>query len=244
MHRLILLHRTLPCYFLFAAMPKVKNGRKCGPPADRRRSSRATRVPRRLVDAASDSSSSDTDDLDTVNQALRQQLQDVQRQLYEAQASSTQPRPPVAQSSTSVPTATASSPLQPAGLATAMPILHLPLAGPSPVTPLPTTQPGTSALDSQGTDLQALLASTLQQMAGTTQLGTAQGESPMTPFLILGATLDPKIKATIWAHQYIDLGSLVPPPTEPTGSGSVFPPSQHPQMSMTQPRATPIQHVR
>ncbi|KAI0226761.1 hypothetical protein LSAT2_022800 [Lamellibrachia satsuma] len=187
------------------AMPKVKNGRKGGPPADRRRSSRVTRVPRRLVDAASDSSSSDTDDLGTVNQALRQQLQDVQRQLYEAQASNTQPRPPVAQSFTSVPTATASSPLQPAGLATAMPILHL------PVTPVPTTQPGTSALDSQGTDLQALLASALQQMAGTTQLGTAQGESPMTPFLILGATLDPKIKATIWAHQYIDLGSLVPP---------------------------------
>ena len=128
MHRLILLHRTLPCYFLFAAMLKVKNGRKGGPPADRRRSSRATRVPRRLVDAASDSSSSDTDDLGTVNQALRQQLQDVQRQLYEAQSSSTQPRPPVAQSSTSVPMATASSPLQPAGLVTAMPILHLPLA--------------------------------------------------------------------------------------------------------------------
>ena len=44
----------------------------------------------------------------------------------------------------------------------------------------------------------------------------------MTPFLILGATLDPKFKATIWVHQYTYLGSLVP---RTTGSGSIFPPA-------------------
>ena len=159
-------------------MPKVKNGRKGGPPADRRRSSRATRVPRRLADAASDSSSFDTDDLATVNQALRQQLQDVQLQLYEAQASSTQPRPPVAHSSTSAPTATASPPLQHARLATAMPILHLPLAGPSPVTPVPTPQPGTSALDSQGTDLQALPASAFSRWRERRGLGPRNVSRP------------------------------------------------------------------
>ena len=98
--------------------------------------------------------------------------------LYEARASSTRPRPPAAQSSTSVPTTTASPQLQPAGLSTRTSILQWPLAGPLPVTPVPAPQ--TSALDSQGTDLQALLASALQQMAGKTQLGTAQGESPMT----------------------------------------------------------------
>ncbi|KAI0215029.1 hypothetical protein LSAT2_032948, partial [Lamellibrachia satsuma] len=167
-------------------MPKVKNGRKGGPPADRRCSTRATRVTRRLVDAAFD-----TDDLATVNQALRQQLQDVQWQSYGAQASSTQTRPPVAQSSTSAPTATASPLLQHARLATAMPILHLPLAGPSPVTPVPTTQSGTSALDSQGTDLQALSASAFSRWLERRGLG----------------------------------------------------PRNHPQMSMTQPRATPITTV-
>lgn len=84
-----------------------------------------------------------------------------------------------------------------------------------------------------------MLATTLQQMVGMTQLWVTQGESPMTFFLILGATLDIKIKATIWAHQYIDLGSLIPT-TEPIGSGSVFLLSQQPPMSMMQPQATPI----
>lgn len=46
----------------------------------------------------------------------------------------------------------------------------------------------------------------------------------MTPFLILGATLHLKFKATIWVHQYTYLGSLVPP-TKPTGSVSIFPPA-------------------
>ena len=186
-------------------------------------------MPRRLVDAVSDSSSSDADDLANVNQALRQQLQDVQRQLYEAQASSTQPRPPVAQSSTSVPTATASSPLQPAGLATAMPILHLPLDGPSPVTPVPTPQPGTPTLDSQGTDLQALLDSALQQMSGTTQLGTAQGQSPHDSLPDLGGYTGPQNQGHHLGPPVHRLWFFGPPPLNQQDTGSSFRPASTPR---------------
>ena len=62
----------------------------------------------------------------------------------------------------------------------------------------------------------------------------------MTPFLILGATLDPKFKATIWVHQYTYLGSLVPL-TEPQEQVLSF--HQQPPMSMTQPQATSITTV-
>jgi len=30
----------------------------------------------------------------------------------------------------------------------------------------------------------------------------------MTPFVILGPTLDPKIEVTIWPHTFIELGSV------------------------------------
>jgi hypothetical protein len=34
------------------------------------------------------------------------------------------------------------------------------------------------------------------------------GENPVTNYLVLGATLDPKIKAKVWAGQYVELSSL------------------------------------
>ena len=74
--------------------------------------------------------------------------------------------------------------------------------------PLVWPQPGTSSTASQDTDYEALLAGALQHLSGAMPLTPKQGESPMTPFLLLGMTLDTKIKAMIWAHQYIELGSL------------------------------------
>ena len=76
-------------------------------------------------------------------------------------------------------------------------------------------------------------------MSGTTQFGPKQSQSAMTPFLVLGATLDPKIKAMIWAHQFIDLGSLTAT-TEPTLSCSPYPRSQLPLPHGTLDRVTPI----
>ena len=88
------------------------------------------------------------------------------------------------------------------------PTFPLPVLTPT-VPPTPTqTQPTQLGTSSQDTDFQALLSGVLQQMTGTTQPGDRQGESSMTPFLILVATLDPKIKAMIWSHQYVQLGML------------------------------------
>ena len=75
-------------------------------------------------------------------------------------------------------------------------------------TPVVMQQLGTSFYGGQGTDFQAVMASALWQMSGTTLVGPRHGESAMAPFLIMGATLFPKMKVTIWAHQFIELGSL------------------------------------
>ena len=88
-------------------------------------------------------------------------------------------------------------------------------------------------------NIQVLFASTLHQMMRPTQLGAAQGDSPMTPFLMLGATPDPKIKATIWANQYTELGTLVTT-TEPVVFWSINPQNQPPLTSVTHPRASRI----
>ena len=88
-------------------------------------------------------------------------------------------------------------------------------------------------------NIQVLFASTLHQMMRPTQLGAAQGDSPMTPFLMLGATPDPKIKATIWVNQYTELGTLVTT-TEPVVSWSINPQNQPPLTSVTHPRASRI----
>ena len=44
------------------------------------------------------------------------------------------------------------------------------------------------------------MAGALQHMSGAILLAPKQDESPKTPFLLLGAMLNPKIKAMIWAH--------------------------------------------
>ena len=116
----------------------------------------------------------------------------MRQQLKEAQICGSYPH-----QSTSISPPPALSPTFP------LPVLT-PTAPPTPTQTQP-TQLGTS---SQDTDFQALLSGVLQQMTGTTQPGDRQGESSMTPFLILGATLDPKIKAMIWSHQYVQLGML------------------------------------
>ena len=127
-----------------------------------------------------------------MNTELQQELQEMRQQLKEAQICGSYPH-----QSTSISPPPALSPTFP------LPVLT-PTAPPTPTQTQP-TQLGTS---SQDTDFQALLSGVLQQMTGTTQPGDRQGESFMTPFLILVATLDPKIKTMIWSHQYVQLGVL------------------------------------
>jgi len=50
-----------------------------------------------------------------------------------------------------------------------------------------------------------VITAVLQHTSGATWLVPKQGESPKTPFLLLGATLYTKIKAMIGTHQYIEL---------------------------------------
>ena len=171
-------------------------------------------MPARLVDDPSDSSdSSDSSDRDTPPASLRTTIRDLQRQLQDTQAQLTEAR----------------------SSDDRFPPVTTPTSAPTPVS---VQQPGPSN-SGQDTDLQAMMASALQQMSGTTQPGPRQGESAMTPFLILGATLDPKIKAIIWAHQFIDLGSLTAT-TEPTLSWSFDPRSQLPLPHVTPGKVTPV----
>ena len=205
---------------LVSAMPKVKQGWKGGPPPARRHSTRLTRPPARLVEATLDSSDSDvdTDVLRATNSDLQRRIQALEAQLSEVDRSGQHSVEP----STSA--------------LTALPLLDM---APASSTPGPAPQPGTSSTASQDTDYQALLAGALQHLSGATPLTPKQGESPMTPFLLLGATLDPKIKAMIWAHQYIELGSLASA-AEPTVSWTLDPHSQLPQPHVAPARVTPV----
>ena len=55
---------------------------------------------------------------------------------------------------------------------------------------------------------QDLLATVLQQMTATEASATGESHT-IAPFLVLGSTLDPKVKCKIWEGGYVELASLV-----------------------------------
>ena len=83
---------------------------------------------------------------------------------------------------------------------------------------------------------QNLLSSVLQQM--TAQTAVHGEQSAISPFLALGSTLDPKIKAKIWEGVYVELGGLFSP-TDRTVSVAVSHDGQQPSVSLTLLRAKP-----
>ena len=58
----------------------------------------------------------------------------------------------------------------------------------------------------------------------------------ISPFLVLGSTLDPKIKLKIWEGGYVDLSTLATI-TDPSVSVAVTTDGQQPTISLTPVRA-------
>ena len=77
---------------------------------------------------------------------------------------------------------------------------------------LPSTSPfqfnsGTPTAENNDANIQQMLTGTLAHLINPSHQDR-QGETLISNYLILGATLDPKIKAKIWAGEYVDLSSL------------------------------------
>ena len=186
---------------MFSAMPKAKAKKGAAArPVLVRRSARSVRAPARLAEEApaepiasdDDSSNASADD------GLRRQIAELLAQLRKASA-----RPDAATASTSASDADVTAlPSMSAGL---LPRSLPPAAPPVEPTPLLPPAPPSS---------QDLLASILQQMTTpATTAGEHDGASggDIAQFFVLGATLDPKVKAKIREGSYVDLGSLGAP---------------------------------
>ena len=202
-------HPLLRHPIIFSAMPKVKDGRKGGPPKVRH-SARGGR-PSPDADALSE--------LRAANDMLRQQLQ---------QARTLTSEPVAGTSSAPDEQATASFETQEqqrlsfAPLDVTLPHESSALHNATAAVQTPTTQD--------------LLSSVLQQM--TAQTAVHGEQSAISPFLVLGSTLDPKIKAKIWEGVYVELGGLSSP-TDPTVSVAVSHDGQQPSVSLTPVKAKP-----
>ena len=185
---------------MFSAMPKAKAKKGAAArPVLVRRSARSVRAPARLAEEApaepiasdDDSSNASADD------GLRQQIAELQAQLRKASA-----RPDAATASTSASDADVTAlPSMSAGLL----LRSLPPAA-TPVEPTPLLPPAPPSS-------QDLLASILQQMTTpATTAGEHDGASGggIAQSFVLGATLDPKVKAKIREGSYVDTISSPP----------------------------------
>ena len=183
---------------------KAKKGAAARPVLVRRSArsvrARSVRAPARLAEEApvepiasdDDSSNASADD------GLRRQIAELQAQLRKASV-----RLDAATASTSASDADVMAP--PSMSAGLLPRSLPPAAPPVEPTPLLPPAPPSS---------QDLLASILQQMmTPVTTAGEHDGASggDIALFFVLGATLDPKVKAKIREGSYVDLGSLGAP---------------------------------
>ena len=212
---------------MFSAMPKAKAKKGAAArPAVVRRSARSVRAPARLAEAPAEPIASDDDDSSnaSADDGLRRQIAELQAQLRKASA-----RPDAATASTSALDADVTA--LPSMLAGLLPGSLPPVAPPVEPTPLLPPAPPSS---------QDLLANILQQM--TTPASTAgeqDGSSGggIAQFFVLGATLDPKVKAKIREGAYVDLGSLGAP-SDASVSVAMGSDGQ-PSISLTPSRARP-----
>ena len=81
----------------------------------------------------------------------------------------------------------------------------------------------------------------MQQMTSA-QAASGGEQHIISPFLILGAALDPNIKVKIWEGVYVDLSALATI-TDPSVSVAVTTDSQQPTISLTPVRARPPDDV-
>ena len=173
-------------------MPKAKaKGLKKGvaPLPALRRSIRSARAPTRLVEEpavdSQDDAPADTPADTPVVVGLRQQVEQLQAQLLASATLPAAPGSPVASSSRGWEET-------------------VPVAEPTLLLP-PAVQP----------PAQDLLANALRQMTAPPATGEHLGvTTDIAQFFVLGATLDPKVKAKIREGAYVELGSL----SSPTGS--------------------------
>ena len=229
-------HIVLPCTFvghyeaghtlyvsLCPAIMKQARGKKGGS-AGARRSVRNTRPSVRLVETDADVSRpaiEEMAELKRQNELLRQQLQ----QSVSLPATSSSPQ----QSSSLSPLPSSSSAAFPSAL-------HPPLPQQSGstlllATPVVFTSQQSASVQPPSQDL---LSNILQQMSA----GQTAGEQPsLASFLVLGATLEPKIKAKICEGGYVDLGALCSP-TDTTVSVAMGNNGQ-PSISLTPVRTKP-----
>ena len=154
-----------------------------------RRSIRSARVPTRLVEEpavdSQDDAPADTPADTPVVVGLRQQVEQLQAQLLASATLPAAPGSPVASSSRGWEET-------------------VPVAEPTLLLP-PAVQP----------PAQDLLANALRQMAAPPATGEHLGvTTDIAQFFVLGATLDPKVKAKIREGAYVELGSL----SSPSGS--------------------------
>ncbi len=80
------------------------------------------------------------------------------------------------------------------------------------------------------------------QQITSAQAASGGEQHIISPFLILGATLDPNIKVKIWEGVYVDLSALATI-TDPSVSVAVTTDSQQPTISLTPVRARPPDDV-
>ena len=204
----------------FAAMPKVKNGRKgtaVTPPAPTlRRSERSVRVPPRLVedDTAADSGD-DASSAASVVDGLHRQIEQLQAQLHQASVLPDLAAASVGPSVDALP-ALLPETLPPAARLAAEPTRLLPPAPPAS---------------------QDLLANVLNQMSASATAVERQGDMNLTQFVVLGATLDPRVEAKIREGAYVELGALSSP-TDTSVNVAVGADGQ-PTISLTPVRARP-----
>lgn len=212
-------------------MPRIKSKKRPAPPRRTvRRSTRTTRLPARLEDSSSEddgtralpqaapkttkqaaeSRSATPPDAPTaaapmdspptpsqpVNERWTAQLQAAQQQIQSLQAQ-------INQIQQSKPVGKSLNPLNPQ----------------SNSKPAATFTPTAAAQSSMRVDIdpppvvsdehnhQSILEGALNQLLDQDQENT-QGEHPQSSMLILGATLDPKVKAKVWSGQYVDLTAM------------------------------------
>ena len=248
--------------FLLSAMPKVAHGK--GPPSSGvRRSTRRGRMPARLVDGpVASTAMDDVAELRAENQLLRQQLEQTQASDADLPvelpvsgeqwpSSSTNTMPIAASSATPI--------------ASSLPTQFIPQVLPQ-MSSAP--QPAAAAYPPS---VQDLLTSVLQQMASKPaaasaaqqtaqalpthdllggvmqQMTSAQAASGgeqhiISPFLVLGSTLDPQINVKIWEGGYVDLSSMATV-TDPSVSVAVTTDGQQTTISLTPVRARPPGNV-
>ena len=93
----------------------------------------------------------------------------------------------------------------------------------------------------QALPIQDMLGGVRQQMTSA-QAASGGEQHIISPFLVLGSTLDPKIKLKIWEGGYVDLSTLATI-TDPSVSVAVTTDGQQPTIYLTPVRARPPGNV-